>query len=124
VAIERRREVHQNALADGRLFSVFCTSGLLEGPVFVRRRSDLAPRNSLTVHNPLAMHGEAELKVHLGVQALQVVLMRRRLNVATSVVTRRWVAGKRASPRAIQSAPSSSAPAGGEVDEVAGVSTD
>ena len=30
----------------------------------------------------------------------------------------------RASPRAIQSAPSSSAPAGGEVDEVASVSTD
>jgi len=31
---------------------------------------------------------------------------------------------KPASPRAIQSAPSSSAPAGGEVDEVASVSTD
>ena len=46
------------------------------------------------------------------------------LSFTTFVVTQRWVAGIPEPPRAIQSAPSSSAPAGGEVDEVASVSTD
>ena len=80
VLIERRREEHQRALADGRLFSVFYTLGLGASSSSVGARSwcrGICLR--FANHSLCTVKPSFVLEVPLGVQALHVVLMRRRL---------------------------------------------